>query len=175
MKPTVASFSSTGKSATVTPREASRRVVSVPDFALVAYQGADLLGGREAKFSEVFEQGKPVVLNFWAGNCPPCRFELPSFQAVADRYEGKVVFVGVDVGLFTGLGDQASARQLLDELDIRYPSAYAVDASALRQYKVVSMPTSIFFDSRGRVVARRAGIVLEDELNDMVGQLVAGS
>ncbi len=50
-----------------------------------------------------------------------------------------------------------------------------MSASALQQYKVVNMPTTIFFDSRGRVVARRAGIVLEDELGDIVEQLVAGS
>jgi thiol-disulfide isomerase/thioredoxin len=147
----------------------------LPGDEVGAYQGDDLLGGREARFSEVFQRGKPVVLNFWAGNCPPCRFEMPSFQAVADKYDGEVVFVGVDVGLLTGLGDHESARQLLDELDVRYPSAYALDASALQQYKVVTMPTTIFFDSQGGVVARRAGIVLEDELSDIVDQLAAGS
>lgn len=157
------------------PRESAGRVVSVPDFRLVAYRGEELLGGREARFSQVFEQGKPVVLNFWAGNCPPCRLEMPSFQLVADRYEGRVVLVGVDVGLFTGLGSRESAQQLPDDLDIRYPSAYAVDASSLKQYQVVNMPTTIFFDARGRVVARRAGIVTEDELRSVVGQLVAES
>ena len=174
-RPTLAATSPPVEPAATRPRELSGQAVSVPDFELVAYQGEDLLGGREAKFSQAFEQGKPVVLNFWAGNCPPCRFEMPSFQAVADKYDGEVVFVGVDVGLFTGLGDHESAKQLLDELDVRYPSAYAVSASALQQYKVVNMPTTIFFDSRGRVVARRAGIVLEDELGDIVEQLVAGS
>ncbi len=175
VKPTLAPTSPPVESAATRPQELSGQAVSVPDFELVAYQGEELLGGREAKFSQAFEQGKPVVLNFWAGNCPPCRFEMPSFQAVADKYDGEVVFVGVDVGLFTGLGDHESAKQLLDELDVRYPSAYAVSASALQQYKVVNMPTTIFFDSQGRVVARREGIVLEDELGDIVDQLVAGS
>lgn len=173
-KPTLAPTSSPGMSAATKPQGSRGRPVSVPDFKLVAYQGEELLGGREVRFSEVFEQGKPVVLNFWAGNCPPCRLEMPSFQAVADKYD-EVVFVGVDVGLFTGLGDHESARQLLDELDIRYLSAYAADAAALRQYKVINMPTTIFFDAEGRVVARRSGIVLEDELGEIVDQLVAGS
>lgn len=175
VKPTLAPTSSPGKAPVTKPQGSRGRAVSVPDFQLVAYQGEELLGGREVRFSEVFEQGKPVVLNFWAGNCPPCRLEMPSFQAVADKYDDEVVFVGVDVGLFTGLGDHESARQLLDELYIRYPSAYAADAAALRQYKVINMPTTIFFDAEGRVVARRSGIVLEDELGEIVDQLVAGS
>lgn len=172
--PTAVATSSAGKAAPVMPTSVARKAVNVPNFELVAYQGEDLLGGREAKFSEVFEQGKPVVLNFWAGGCPPCRVEMPSFQAVADEYEGRVVFVGVDVGLFTGLGDHESARKLLDELDIRYPSAYAVDASALRQYEVTTMPTTVFFDSRGRVVARRTGVVTEGDLRGVVDQLIGG-
>lgn len=53
------------------------------DFGIVAYQGEALLGGREVRFSKVFEQGKPVVLNFWAGLCPPCRAEMPWFQKLA--------------------------------------------------------------------------------------------
>jgi thiol-disulfide isomerase/thioredoxin len=175
VEPTLAPTSSPAEWAATRPQELSGQAVNVPDFGLVAYQGEELLGGRETSFSEVFKQGKPVVLNFWAGNCPPCRLEMPSFQAVADKYDGEVVFVGVDVGLFTGLGDHESARQLLDQLDVRYPSAYAVDGSSLQHYKVLSMPTTIFFDSHGSVVARRAGIVLEDELSDIVDQLVAGS
>lgn len=46
-----------------------------PDFKLVAYQGDDVLGGHETTFSTVFNQGKPVVLNFFAGQCPPCQGE----------------------------------------------------------------------------------------------------
>ncbi len=175
VRSTPAPTSSAGEMAKAKPRESSGQAISVPDFEMVGYQGQTVLGGSRTRFSQVFEQGKPVVLNFWAGNCPPCRLEMPSFQAVADKYDGEVVFVGVDVGLFTGLGDHESARQLLDQLDVRYPSAYAVDASSLQRYEVVSMPTTIFFDSHGSVVARREGLVLEDELSDIVAQLVAGS
>ncbi|MDP9411396.1 MAG: hypothetical protein M3P70_13060 [Actinomycetota bacterium] len=82
----------------------------------------------------------------------------------------------VDVGLFTGLGSHESARQLLDGLDIWYPSAYAVGASSLRQYEVVkNMPTTVLFDSHGRLVARRTGIVTGGDRRALVRQLVAGS
>jgi thiol-disulfide isomerase/thioredoxin len=88
----------------------------VKSFGLVAYQGEAVLGTGETTFPRVFEQGKPVILNFWAGQCPPCRAEMPAFQRVADEFEGKVQFIGVDIGVFTGLGSHADARQLLTEL-----------------------------------------------------------
>jgi len=44
--------------------------VDVKSFGLVAYQGEAVLGGREMTFERVFEHGKPVVLNFWAGRVP---------------------------------------------------------------------------------------------------------
>ena len=46
-------------------------------FEITVYQGADVLGGQSVRFSEVFAQGKPVVLNTWAGPCPICRNEMP--------------------------------------------------------------------------------------------------
>jgi len=113
------------------------------DFDLVLYQGDGVLGEHTSRFVRVFDQGKPVVLNFWAGQCPPCRAEMPGFQHVADEYRGQVQVVGVDVGEFTGLGTQDDARQLLRELTIHFPAAYAVDASPLQLYNVRAMPTTI--------------------------------
>ncbi len=145
----------------------------VPDFDLVAYQGEDLLGGRETQFLNVFAQGKPVVLNFWAGLCPPCRAEMPAFQAVADEYADEVIIVGVDVGPFIGLGSQDDAKQLLRELDIHYPTAAAVDSTPLHLYKVQGMPTTIFFAPNGEIVEQRMGLLVETHLRGIVEQLAA--
>ena len=43
------------------------------DFEIVAYTGQETLGGDEINFISLLDQGKPIILNFWAGNCPPCR------------------------------------------------------------------------------------------------------
>lgn len=142
--------------------------VGVKDFKIVAYQGDAILGGHESSFSRVFQQGKPVVLNFWAGLCPPCRAEMPGFQRVADQYQGKVIFVGVDVGPFIGLGSHQDAVNLYSELHIRYPLAYAVDASPLQLYNVVGMPTTVFLTPRGESVDNHTGILTEDGLRDVI-------
>ena len=99
---------------------------SAPDFRVVAYQGQDILGGDEVDFSQVFRHGKPVILNFWAGLCPPCRFEMPGFQRVYDDLGDEFTLVGVDIGPFMDLGFHDDARQFLKDFDIRYPTAYAV-------------------------------------------------
>jgi len=124
-------------------------------------------------FSKAFEQKLPIVLNFWAGQCPPCRAEMPAFQRVADELEGKVLFVGVDVGPFTGLGSHDDARRLLMELGIRYPAGYAVDASTIRLYEVTSMPTTIFFSRTGERMSTAPGMLTESQLRANVQRILA--
>ncbi len=143
------------------------------DFKIVAYQGEALLGGHETTFSKVFEQGKPVVLNFWAGLCPPCRAEMPGFQKVADEFQGKVIFVGIDVGPFVQLGSHDDAVRLYKQLGIRYPLAYAVDAIPLQMYQVAGMPTTVFLTAKGRIVQKQTGIMVEADLHNVVQKLLA--
>lgn len=142
----------------------------VADFAIVAYQGEDVLGGKQTTFLKVFQQGKPVVLNFWAGLCPPCRAEMPGFQKMAAAFQGTVIFVGVDVGPFVGLGSHEDATKLYTELRITYPLAYAVDASPLRTFRVQGMPTTVFLDAQGNVVDNVAGFMTEDQVRRTVQQ-----
>ncbi len=80
------------------------------DFALVAYQGQDVLGGDRVRFSHVLGDGRPVVLNFFAGACAPCSQEMPGLQRVADGYRGRVIFVGVDVGPFSSAWAATTTR-----------------------------------------------------------------
>jgi thiol-disulfide isomerase/thioredoxin len=142
------------------------------DFSFVPFQGVgDPDSEDEVQFSELFDRGVPVVLNFWAGQCPPCRAEMPHFQRIADEYGDDLVLFGLDVGVFTFLGTREDAIDLLDELDITYPAGYAVDQQPLRDYNVTAMPTTIFFKPNGDVDDRRAGLILEDEMRERIERL----
>ena len=142
------------------------------DFRLGAYQGQDVLGGQQASFSHVLGLGKPVILNFFAGQCPSCRVEMPGLQRAADAYRGRALVVGLDVGPFVGLGDHQDAIRLLRELNISYPAGYAVDATPLSTYKVLGMPTTVFFNRSGKVVKEYTGsIVSEAELRAELAEL----
>lgn len=99
---------------------------------------------------------------------------MPGFQRAAQAYQDRVIFLGVDVGQFTGLGSHDDARRLLGELGVRYPAAYAVDDAPLRTYGVVSMPTTVLFDAKGNQAARVDGILIEQQLRDRVQRLLDG-
>ena len=144
-------------------------------FSIVAYQGAQLLGAEELDFADLLGRGTPVALNFWAGQCPPCRAEMPAFQRVYDRHRHEFLLVGVDIGPFIGLGSHDDARALLAELDISYPAAYAVDDRAVRDYNIVSMPTTVFYTADGTEHSRHNGLMTEDQFEEAVEQIVAAS
>jgi thiol-disulfide isomerase/thioredoxin len=126
------------------------------DFGFTAYGSTDTLGieDRSAEFvADILTQGKPIVLNFWGGTCPPCRAEMPDFQAAFDEFGEEAIFLGLDVGPFTGLGSRSDAESLLQELAISYPTAYP-DGDPTRDFSIIGLPQTIFFDAEGNKVAR---------------------
>jgi thiol-disulfide isomerase/thioredoxin len=144
----------------------------VSDFEFEVYQGEELIGGPTARFADVVSTGKPVVLNFWAGNCPPCRFEMPDIQRSYETHEDDVVFLGVDVGVYTGLGSRQSGLALLDELGITYPAGTPPNNSAVVDYRVSAMPTTVFFDGAGKVFRRWEGNIVESQLNGVIAEML---
>ncbi len=54
-----------------------------PNFSFTLYQGEDKLGAEKLDLAQL--HGKPIVLNFWAGLCPPCRAEMPDLQSFYDE------------------------------------------------------------------------------------------
>lgn len=142
-------------------------------FTVVAHQGEDLLGGSEVEFGSLLGNGTPVVLNFWAAQCPPCRAEMPWFQAAYEEHADDVLLVGLDVGRFTGLGTTEQGAQLLADLDITYPAGFAVDEEPLRRFEVTNMPSTVFFDGAGEVVGTHAGVLTEQQIRDRFASLAA--
>jgi thiol-disulfide isomerase/thioredoxin len=143
-----------------------------PDFEITVYQGAGVLGGEKVMFSEVLAQGHPVVLNFWAGLCPPCRAEMPDLQRFYDESKDDVLLLGIDVGQFTGLGNKEDAQTLLRELDITYPAGYTNDASIMRKYEVLGMPTTVFIDSNGEIFRNWTGVLNRDTLKQIASEML---
>lgn len=151
----------------------SQSSAGAPDFTITAYQGEDVLGGQTVKFSKVLDNGKPVVLNFWAGLCPPCRAEMPGFQKVFDQVRSSAILVGVDVGPFVGLGEHEDAKRLLANLGIKYPAAFAVDATPVKLYQIRAMPTTVFLTPKGRIVDTANGMLVESQMRDKIQRLIA--
>ncbi len=146
---------------------------NLADFRLTAYQGDASLGGRDSRLSNAFTYGLPVVVNFWAPLCPPCRAEMPAFQRVSDEFAGQVFFLGVDLSPYaSGFGGQAEALQLIRDTGIHYPVAYATDDPS-ENYRIRTIPITVFFTADGKVFKSINGSFSEPVLRRTVQELLA--
>ena len=144
------------------------------DFPIDVYQGAELVGGSSINFKQILDQEMPVVLNFWAALCPPCRAEMPDLQKVSERYQDRVIFFGLDVGPFQYLGTRDQGRHLLKILDITYPSGSTESGQVVQDYEISSMPTTYFITADGEIQRKWAGLLNEEKLVDLVEELLEG-
>ncbi len=141
-----------------------------PDVVVDLYQGQELLGADSVSISDL--GGTPLVINFWAGLCPPCRAEMPDFQEFHDENAGRVTLLGIDVGEFNGLGDRETAKALLQELDITYPAGYTEDDMVIQGYKVLTMPTTVFIDAGGQVFRTWNGVLDRETLAEVTEEML---
>ena len=143
-----------------------------PSFTFTLFQGQDELGSGPLTPGDL--RGKPLVINFWAGLCPPCRAELPDFQEFYQEFGDRVNLVGVDLGQFTGLGSLQNAKDLLEELDITYPAASTEDSGVLPGYRILGLPATVFIDANGSIFKHWGGAlnlaILEDQTLKMLGE-----
>ncbi len=142
------------------------------DFRISLYQGVAELGGtREINLSSL--HGKPLVLNFWAGLCPPCRAEMPGFQQFYNEFKDDVTLLGVDIGPFMRLGSQTDAENLLRELNITYPAGFTDDGGVPRKYRVTSMPTTVFIKSNGEIFEKKSGALSRGNMVSLATAMLA--
>ena len=110
-------------------------------------------------------QKGPVIINFWAAMCPPCRAEMPELQNFHNEYHHQVTIIGIDVGKQTGLGTKEEAIKLMQTLDLHYPVGSLVDPKAFKVFNVLTMPTTIFVDSNGDIFRRWTGAINYETLS----------
>jgi len=144
---------------------------AIYDFPINFYQGQDVVGGETLLLSDL--QGHPVVLNFWAGLCPPCRAEMPEFQHFADEYSGRALVIGVDLGQFFSLGSQEDALQLLNELSVTYPAGYTEDAAVLAELGVTGLPATYFIAADGSLHRKWLGVLNGEKLAEITDEMLA--
>ena len=143
-----------------------------PNFMVTMLQGQDEVGGEQVEISQ-FLGSKPIVLNFWAGLCPPCRAEMPDFQAFYEKFNDRVLLLGVDVGQFTGLGSAEDARGLLTDIGVTYPAGSANDAAVMKDYRVLGMPSTVFIDARGEIFHNWTGALNEEVLEEKTLEMLS--
>jgi cytochrome c biogenesis protein CcmG/thiol:disulfide interchange protein DsbE len=104
-------------------------------------------------------RGHPVVVNFWASWCVPCKSEAPRLVAAAKAHGGRVAFLGVDVQDF-----EADARHFLTRFRTNYVSVRDGGDSTYSAFGLTGVPETYYLDARGRIVAHSVGEVSREEL-----------
>ena len=115
------------------------------------------------------EDGQPVVLNFWASWCGPCRIEMPHFERASLKYDGRAVIWGVN---------QAEPAETIAKFGqhahVTYPLLVDEDWTVNKQYSVSNLPTTIFVDGNGVIrevfVGTMNQAVLENKIDGLLEQ-----
>lgn len=123
-----------------------------PDFSLRD------LNGNTIALSDL--RGKPVLVNFWATWCAPCRLEMPYIQARYEQYGGDLIVLAVDFD-----EPQETVQAFVDELGLTFDVVLDPGAQVQEQYEIRAYPTSYFVDGQGVIRVVHIGIMSEDQLD----------
>ena len=131
------------------------------DFSLTG------LDGKSYQLSAF--RGKPVILNFWATWCPPCRAEMPAFERVWQRYnQGDVVILAVN----QRESPLTVERFEQNVVDVSFPILLDSQGEVSRLFAVTGLPTTFFIDAEGRIQSVSMGGMDEATLLASVQKII---
>ena len=145
------------------PEEETEELSMAPDFTV--YDGE----GNPVKLSDFV--GTPVIVNFWASWCGPCKSEMPAFDALCAKYEGKVAFLMVN--LTDGSRETVEgAQSFIQSAGYTFPVYFDTDSSAAMAYGVYSIPATYLIDAEGHAVAYGIGALSEETMESAIGMIL---
>ena len=134
-----------------------------PDFTVYD------LEGKAVSLSDF--RGKPVILNFWASWCGPCKSEMPDFQAKFEEYGEQIHFLIVN--LTDGSQETVeSAQGFVDGQGYTFPVYFDTDYSGAMAYAVNAVPATYFIDEAGNLVAYGKGALTGETLQRGIDMLL---
>lgn len=133
---------------------------TAPDFTFTLFDGTKLT------LSNL--RGKPVVLNFWASWCPPCREEAPALEKGWEVYKDKgVQFLGVDIQ-----DTEKDARAFMKEFGITYPNGQDTGNGISTSYGITGVPETFFISKEGKITRHWIGPIEEKQLSSFIESLL---
>ncbi len=116
-------------------------------------------------------EGQPVVINFWASWCPPCRQEMPHFDEAYQTYKNEVVFLMVD--LVDGKREtETSGQEYVTQEGFSFPIYLDKDNQAGLIYGISTIPTTLFVDAEGYISQGYRGPVTTKTLEKEIQKIL---
>ena len=142
--------------------EETKEYDPAPDFTVYDKNGNTI------KLSDM--KGTPVVLNFWASWCPPCKAEMPDFEEAYQAYGEDIQFVMVS-HLAWGTDTVEKAKLFYDNSGYTFPIYFDYQFEAYTAYEINSIPKTIFIDENGSIVAEVHQMISRSQLLEYLEKL----
>jgi len=142
--------------------ETAQNAQPAPDFTVKD------MDGNEISLSDMV--GKPVVVNFWASWCGPCKSEMPDFEEKFGEYGDEIVFMMVN--MTNGQETVKTAKAFVEEAGYTFPVYFDTRQSAAIAYGVNSIPATYFIDEEGQLIAYGLGALSGDIIQRGIDMLL---
>ena len=123
-----------------------------PDFYMLDSEG------NPVNLSDLF--GKPIVLNFWASWCPPCKAEMPDFEE-AYKSNPDVQFIMLHCTAYDTMND---GKQFISDNGYTFPVFFDTTGTGVANYQIEGFPTTFFIAANGEIVTYKVGMLYPEEL-----------
>jgi len=134
---------------------------TAPQFTLTTFNGTTISLQEDVR-------GKPVVINFWASWCPPCRVEASLIERTWRAYKNRgLIFLGVNIQ-----DRKEDALNYIREFDITYPNGPDPTGEITIDYGVSGLPVTFFISSKGEVVRRWVGAIEKPVLISAIEEIM---
>lgn len=140
---------------------AASQIAAAADFMAASF--ADLAGKPQAIQQW---QGKPIVVNYWATWCGPCRQEMPELVELQKKYQGKIQFIGI------AIDEVAPVTVFVKQYKVNFPTLIggnrAMEMMRAQGNIQGGLPFTVIYDAQGKLVFKELGRIHKDKLD---GQL----
>jgi len=134
-----------------------------PDFTLKT------LDGEQASLSKF--RDRPVLINFWASWCPPCRLEMPDLVRTYEAHQAEG-FVILAINL-TFQDSLSSAQAFVEEFNMTFPVLLDETGEVTTSvYRLYGLPTSVFVDRNGVITHIQVGPMTGEQIDEFVGEIL---
>lgn len=121
------------------------------------------LTGDDITFAEF--EGRPLIVNFWASTCPPCKVEMPAIERVHQSFGDRLGIAGVDSGEVPSRG-----LDMVRSTGTTFPHISDPDQVLTAAMEITALPSTLFVGTDGRIVYVKLGTISETELRQKLSE-----